>query len=120
MGDRRLNGWQRTGIALSVVWAIGSWIWITSKNVELQNDPIYDPAVLMDQVCVQQPNADVEACNRRLAEDLTEEAPLKEALKAEDARHAIVSALVPIPIGWLLACGIIACVRWIRRGFSPS
>jgi hypothetical protein len=32
---------------------------------------------LWNQVCFQQPNADVEACSRRLAEDLTEEAPLK-------------------------------------------
>ncbi len=55
-----------------------------------------------------------------MAEDLTEDAPLKEALKAEDARGAILSALLPIPIGWLLAYGIIACVRWVRRGFSPS
>jgi hypothetical protein len=120
MRGPRLNGWQRIGIALSVVWAIGSWIWITSKNVELQNDPTYDPAVLIDQVCVQQPNADVEACNKRLAEDLTEEAPLKEALKTNDAYSAIFSAPVPIPIGWLLAYGIIACVRWVRRGFSAS
>ena len=120
MEGRRLNGWQRTGIALSVAWAIGSWIWITGKNVELQNDPTYDPAILMDQVCLQQPNAGVEACDQRLAEDLTEEAPLKEALKTNDAYNAIFSALLPIPIGWLLAYGIITCVRWIRRGFSPS
>ena len=120
MSARRLNGWQRVGIVASVLWAIGSWTWITSKNVALQNDPTYDPAILMNQVCLQQPNADLGACQRRLAEDLTEEAPIKAAQKAEDARDAIISALAPIPIAWLLAYAIIGLVRWISRGSRPS
>ena len=120
MGARRLNGWQRVGIVASVLWAIGSWTWITRENVALHNDPTYDPAILINQVCLQQPNVALGACQRRLAEDLTEEAPLKAAQKAEDARDAIISALAPIPLVWLIAYALIGLVRWIRRRFITS
>jgi hypothetical protein len=116
----RLNGWQRIGILLSVLWAIGSWIWITRENLDRQTDLKYDPAVLLDQLCLEQPNADVGACNRRLWEDLADEAPLEIVQKTEDAHDAIFFALVPIPIGWLVAYALVGLVRWVKPGFRPT
>jgi hypothetical protein len=116
----RLNGWQRIRILLSVLWAIGSWIWITRENLDRQTDLKYDPAVLLDQLCLEQPNADVGACNRRLWEDLADEAPLEIVQKTEDAHDAIFFALVPIPIGWLVAYALVGLVRWVKPGFRPT
>ena len=31
-----------------------------------------------------------------------------------------IIGLGPIPAAWLLVCGLVALVRWIRRGFEPS
>ena len=30
----RLNGWQRIGIVLSVVWALGAWLFVRDLDVE--------------------------------------------------------------------------------------
>jgi hypothetical protein len=39
---------------------------------------------------------------------------------APDWGRALSAALVPIPIAWLIAYGLVGLMRWIRRGFIPS
>ncbi len=39
MSGRRLNGWQRIGIVLSVVWAIFAWLYTRHTDVEVANPP---------------------------------------------------------------------------------
>jgi hypothetical protein len=38
MSGRRLNGWQRIGIVLSVVWAIGAGLQRTADDTERRSD----------------------------------------------------------------------------------
>jgi hypothetical protein len=38
----------------------------------------------------------------------------------ESRWNVAIVALAPIPIAWLLVWGLVALVRWIRRGFQPS
>jgi hypothetical protein len=64
-------------------------------------------------MCLTQPHSDPSICKQ-------DRENLQAALGAE-ARWAIVwFVLAPIPIFWLIAFALVALLRWIRRGFSPS
>jgi hypothetical protein len=61
--------------------------------------------------CLDKPNYDYKICSETF---------YKEFEKGV-AGHWYVAALfafVPIPIAWLIAFGLVAVVRWIRRGFA--
>jgi hypothetical protein len=81
----RLSEWQRIGIVISVVWAIGATLWTTHDILTMNV-----PAISFGSV-------------------------------EADIRRAVPwVALAPIPLAWLLVWGLVALVRWIRRGFQPS
>jgi hypothetical protein len=102
MRSFRLNGWQRIGIVLTVLWAIGSTIWEVSSIIE--SDTSYDSY----DSCVSKPNADLRVCNQAF-----------ETEQFKEVRRGLVFVLLPIPIAWLIAYALVALVRWIRRGFDP-
>jgi hypothetical protein len=99
----RLNGWQRIGIVLSVVWAIVGGLWGMKQAVA--------PAWRQFNACMSLPNVDVKVSEEIKNEDLAAIQPWSTA--------AIVG-LVPIPIVWLIAYALVAIVRWIRAGFKTS
>jgi hypothetical protein len=100
----RLNGWQRIGIVLSVVWIIiaGSWGWRHA----------YDQADANFRLCVAaiETASDLQSCR---------ETRLR-AIAVPRGASAAVVALAPLLIVWLLVYGLVVLVRWIRRGFHPS
>jgi hypothetical protein len=99
----RLNGWQRIGILLSVVWAIGGTIWVVISESESDTSyAIYDS-------CVSKPNADPRACDQAFATE-----------QAREVRRGLVFVFAPIPIAWLVAYALVALVRWIRVRFKPT
>jgi hypothetical protein len=91
-----LNGWQRIGIVLSVVWAIVGGLW--GRKLMFQEWA----------TCLETYH-DLDWCDTNY----------QWALDAEWPMAAIVG-LVPIPIAWLLAYALIGLVHWIRRGFTAS
>ena len=97
----RLNGWQRMGIVLSVVWAIVGGIW----GLNLVVDPIWAEW----RFCITQQPVDWEGCRQSRA--------LQIAGPGKWYGAAIVG-LTPIPIAWLIVYGIVGLVRWIRAGFQ--
>jgi len=102
----RLNGWQRIGIVASVIWAIGGGIWGNNVGLEAGNWPTEKYGM-----CLKVFNA--EPCRQIFEKEYPE------AIKY----HWYIAgayALVPIPIGWLLAWGLFALVRWIRAGFTTA
>jgi hypothetical protein len=106
MSSRHLNGWQRIGIVLSVVWAIGGGLW--GNSVAIRDGSA--PAIMRYESCISVPNYDSDGCSQALDKDYA----------AGVAGHWYAAAavgLVPIPIAWLLAYALIGLVRWIRRGF---
>jgi hypothetical protein len=95
---KRLNRWQRTGIVLSVVWAIvgGTWGW---RHAEGQITEDFKSCVRALEV-----PSDLQACRETRFRALT----------VRRAYSAALVGLAPIPIGWLTAYALVALVRRIR------
>jgi len=102
----RLNGWQRIGIVLSVLWAIGAGVhlWLGWQTVSYGYWRAY-------YHCVFTPGNDENSCQS--AQEDAEKKP------TEYVRVMLPLALAVIPIAWLLVYIIVWTVRWIRRGFQP-
>jgi hypothetical protein len=91
----RLNGWQRIGIVLSALWVLVGGLW----GRQLAVAPYFD--------CIKSaPNIDTMNFCERYLQDW--------------GSTAMLIALVPLPIAWLLVYIVVWTVRWIRRGFQPA
>jgi hypothetical protein len=100
----RLNGWQRIGVVLSVVWAMvaGTFAW---KHAHDQADAAFRSCI--DGV---QTAAQLQACR----------AVHFQAIAMPRGISAAIVAFVPILVAWVLIFGIVGLVRWIRRGFQSA
>ena len=96
----RLNGWQRIGIILSVLWVlVGAW---------LAQQAVYAPVIAGHSKCLSL-GVPPSICKVQLDAGI--------ARKKEEIPGAIaVFALAPIALIWL----IIWIARWVRRGFQPK
>jgi hypothetical protein len=107
----RLNGWQRIGIILSVVWAVTGYLW-EETSIMRRN---LDMATLDEKLCLEYPQAyaaDVDCVDKfRKSYDFLVKgtAPIT---------NAAIVGLVPIPFAWLTVYALIGLWRWIRRGFN--
>ena len=97
----RLKGWQRTGIVLSVLWAIfGGW-WGNAHIVSPMKDE-------MNRCLVLHPaNSDEVNCRKLYVPRVVESKYITLAI-----------ALIPIPVAWLLVYIVVGAARWIRRGLQ--
>ena len=105
MSGRRLHGWARIGIVLSIVWAIMGGIWA----LNLLFGPVYQNYATYQTLISASPSDCQQLFQTQLA----------------DARGRRITAVAivglgPIPVAWMLVYGLVALVRWIRRGFQPS
>jgi hypothetical protein len=105
----RLNGWQRIGIVLSIVWTLCVSMWFF-QHVPGANDPGIASVYLQ---CISAPNANRGVCKAR-AEWFSEEA------RSEFRAGWSWAALAPIVVAWLLVYVVVWVVRWIRRDFQPT
>jgi hypothetical protein len=104
----RLNGWQRIGAILSIVWVIGAYGYVGNQRWSAYQDSVkfsYD-------MCSS--NERVYATGKDCLPDAKRFAALMDQGHEWDAPAA---ALGGVPLGWLLAYGLIALWRWIARGF---
>jgi hypothetical protein len=109
MGKFRFNGWQRFGIVLSILWAIVSCLYIRYEQLQNANER----SVLTYNRCKDAPN---DAADRQCIADTASTYRMHEGSWGS----AAFIALIPIPIAWLLAYGLVFLGRWIRRGFITS
>ena len=102
--------WKWGAITLAVVWAIVGG----SLGRELGVLQGTATAIENYQRCLAAPNHDAQACHKSFH---------KQFARNEQKAHWVPAATVglsPIAITWLLVWGLIALVRWLRRGPEPT
>ena len=105
-----LNKWHRTGIALSVLWATGGWVY--QHNADLKR--VSDSGALFHRLCTDTQELK-HVLNPSECEAKRKEA---EAIEAKgDTGNALIFALCPIPFFWLTAYVFIYFVRAQIVGF---
>ena len=105
----RLNGWQRIGIVLSLLWALGVSQWFL-LHVPQRNDPGIESIYLQ---CITEAAAKRDVCQHRA------EWFRKNSWSEFWAAGSWI-VLGPLLIVWLLVYIVVWTVRWIRRGFQPA
>lgn len=105
MSHRRLHGWARIGIVLSLMWTIIGSVWALNL--------LYGRVYQNYAVCQTMISATASDCEQLFQTQYAE---------AQQRQLAAVAVLGfgPIPLVWLLVCGLVAVVRWIKRGFEPA
>src|SRR5947209_2213524 len=92
----RLNGWQRLGIVLSIIWVLGAAIYQRNADVERAEDH----AQFAYKVCLEGKSLshdnDLASCEQKREKDLVI------WLEGSWGNVALIS-LAPIPLGWLAA-----------------
>ena len=110
----RLNGWQRIGVALSVVWTLSVGGCGAVEYLQEGESTSY----FVDSVRVALP----------LAKDLDRPGgliPLEEALGYRVDRHfrvdrLLAAILVPVVLFWVFAYVCVFVVRWVAAGFKKN
>jgi hypothetical protein len=117
----RLNGWQRTGIAISVAWfLVGGFLGnnaAINEATKLTN--------LQEHNCIAVARAGLHLNGGDPEPFELVYTPCREQFEKNYLHNvkghwwaALISGLAPIPLGWLVAWGLIALYRWIRAGFD--
>jgi hypothetical protein len=115
---KRLNGWQRIGIILSVIWIIGGGFLIhgTVKD-ELQRDADWQWGVVAklsspDQLAVKAGDYSKMSDSGRLM--------VKASIGSEVNTWTAVWIFVPLLLAWLLVYALVGLVQWVRAGFRQA
>jgi hypothetical protein len=103
---KKLNGWQRIGVVLSVLWMVGASLYVQTDRT----DRAYKFANSMMSLCLDMVSPSPKDCTSDYSHNV------KIALNPFWP-DAVILAIVPIPITWLLVYIIIGIVRWVRAGF---
>ena len=105
----RLNGWQRIGVVVSVVWMIGGTIWGVGFIGEHSAT-----ALSTYKLCLADHDAlgapDLATCSANYQRDYPSSA-------RELWLSALVLSLSQVLLLWITAYGIRALVRWVQAGF---
>ena len=120
---KRLNGWQRIGVVLSIAWALYGFYWGNEYGLR-QGDwtqSVYESCMdgaqrfaadaHYSKPSQQEYEKKIAACEQQRDRNW----------RASISGHwvlAAICAFVPIPLGWGVVYGLIALVKWIRRGFK--
>ena len=116
----RLNGWQRIGVVLSVIWIVAGGLWTRSVLIESQGEF----ARTRYRMCLAnhsiQPDGSIPAdtdwkrCDRQFDADWK-----RDVTDHWDGVNGLNAAftLAPLLVAWLLVYAIVGLVRWIRAGF---
>lgn len=105
-----LNGWQRVGVVLSVLWFFAAGFSARIHDV----DKAYDFAHNSSNICyeIQRNNTgNSDDCSKRFSDDYK--------LMLEGSwGSSLAIATIPVPIFWGIVILIIRVYRWIKKGFA--
>ena len=108
----RLNVWQRTGIVLSVVWAIAGGLWGVSA--------VHNPTAAQRAFC----DAMAKYYTRTPDYVQSPDAAPQDADCDQWNRHRVlmpaIFGLAPIPIVWLVVYGLVGVARWAMRRLAGA
>lgn len=120
---RKLNGWKRIGIVVSIVWILGAGIY----TLDAVDESIAQHAASLAFTCEKDAD-DAQARSRWSDEQRTTWQAMCDKQRDEDlAAHihdspiaAISVALIPVPLGRGFAYLTLFVVAWIKRGFQEA
>ena len=105
----RVNGWQRIGVVLSVLWAIGAAIYVRSAQVK-NADSLFQ---MEFSACLNERIATIKACSDKVS--------LQNAMDATAYWPDVAFfAFAPVIAGWLMAFITLKIFRWVKVGFSKK
>jgi hypothetical protein len=115
---KRLNGWQRIGVILSVIWLIGGGFATRAivdddlrRDVDLQWR-LVEGLSTPDQVALKAGDFEKVSTDGRVA--------LKRSMDQEVNIWTIVWTLAPLIATWALVYILVWLTRWVRAGFTQS
>jgi hypothetical protein len=114
---RRIGGWQRIGIILSVAWAAVGPFYLNHRAFE----NAVAEAGMTYHVCRdgQRAGDDPMICRARSDEVLHWE--IRRAIAAPVGSLGwLIIALVPVGLGWLFVYLIVWLFRWVKAGFKST
>jgi len=106
---KRLSGWQRLGVVVSVVWLVSSFVWVRWHRYQRDMDIAKEALGLC---ATSRPNDNWQENFNRCWEENT---PLR---KSPFYWPPILAfSLIPIPLFWLFGWAVLGTTRWVRAGF---
>lgn len=122
---KKLSGWQRIGLVLSVAWILYGAYWGNKDGLhqgdwtEIVYQSCMDDAQRFAALDNYSQSALKEQQRERAACDQQRDRNWQTAIQYH-FQYAAICAFVPIPFGWGVVYGLIAVVKWIRNGFKVS
>jgi len=116
-----MNGWQRIGVVLSILWAISGAFWGYNIGYHEGGDIKQE-----HEQCRANVNARLAATPRVSMNDWAEDIGRCDSVFRKQngdsiqtgSLYAALLALLPIPFAWIAVYKSIALLRWIRKGFQ--
>lgn len=104
---KKLNGWQRIGVILSILWMLGAAIQTRNEQIEHARKMLD----LNSTLCASMTHLEcLSISNSKYTADL--------AVDAFKLMEILIYALAPMLFGWLFAWLAIVVYRWVRVGFQ--
>jgi hypothetical protein len=109
----RLNGWQKLGVALSIVWAVAAGIHTHGEDVERAENFANLAYKTCSNTKMLAKSADLSRCEK-------EKATNTETWMKDSDKNVAFAALAPIPVGWLAGFILLYLGRIQLAGFRAA
>lgn len=130
----RLNGWQRIGVIVSVLWIVGGFLWGNSWYLSSQDAPVASEYRLCEAAAdqkqqnymqeaqaAQESNTPLRTTDTWNADDAKCQQEMNSGFIAATKGHwlaASLFAIFPLLFAWGLAWIVMRLYRWVRTGFA--
>lgn len=114
---KRLNGWQRIGIILTIAWIIGGGLWLHGRNVEYAIKPRVD---YMHMCGATYDHNDPDRSSRfAKCMDRADAIPFLQS-DVEILGATAMQTLALLGLAWFLVYALLWMTRWVKSGFKQS